>query len=73
MLHIDSYHKSWYLKKELALHASHVSKYIAFHDIKQNNWELWRVVEKFVNDNPEWEVESKYEGGTCGYAVIKRK
>lgn len=73
MLHIDSFHKAWYLKKELALHANHVSKYIAFHDIKQNNWELWRVIEQFVNNNPEWEVESKYEGGKCGYAVIKRK
>ena len=78
MLHIDSLHKASHLQKELKMHAESVNKYIAFHDTKLSNGEtggqyaLWRVVEQFLNDNPQWELEEHYTGGKCGYAAIKR-
>lgn len=71
-LHIDSLHEPEYLIQELQMHAGHVSKYIMFHDIKQNNWELWNVVNSFLNYTPSWKLKTKYEQGSCGYAVIER-
>lgn len=71
-LHIDSLHKPDYLKKELELHSKHVSKYIMFHDIKQNKWQLWKVIKNFIEHNPHWKLKAKYEKGSCGYAVIER-
>jgi len=78
MLHIDSLHKASHLRKELKMHAESVNKYIAFHDTKLSNGEtggqfaLWRVVEQFLNDNPQWELEEHYTEGKCGHAAIRR-
>jgi len=72
-LHIDSLHSPKHLEKELKIHAPFVSKYIMFHDIKQKDYELMKVIEKYVSNNPEWAVIVKYEVGKCGHAVIKRK
>jgi len=78
MLHIDSLHKASHLRKELKMHAESVNKYIAFHDTKLGNGEtggqfaLWRVVEQFLNDNPQWELEEHYTEGKCGHAAIRR-
>ena len=71
-LHIDSLHEPNYLAKELDMHSNYVSKYIMFHDIKQNKWELWKVIEKFLQKNSTWKLKTKYEKGSCGYAVIER-
>jgi len=71
-LHIDSLHEPNYLAKELDMHSSYVSKYIMFHDIKQNNWELWNVIDKFLKKSSLWKLKTKYEKGSCGYAVIER-
>lgn len=72
MLHIDSLHKPAHLKQELRLHAESVKKYIAFHDIKQNDWALLGVIEDFCNHNPEWSVVERFTGGGAGHAVIAR-
>ena len=78
MLHIDSLHKPNHLHIELKMHAESVNKYIVFHDTKLGNREtgnqyaLWRVVEKFLNDTPQWELLEHYTEGKCGYAAIKR-
>jgi len=71
-LHIDSLHEPNYLAKELDMHSNYVSKYIMFHDIKQNKWELWKVIEKFLQKNSTWKLKTKYEKGSCGYALIER-
>ena len=74
MIHIDSLHTGSHLKKELDLHAQHVKKYIAFHDIKQNNYELWKVVQKFLDENQDtWKLKNMYDKrGKCGHAEIER-
>lgn len=72
MLHIDSFHSASHLSKELDLHASYINKYIAFHDIKQNDYELWKVIEKFLNNNKQWELKTFYDEGKCGFVTIKR-
>jgi len=72
MLHIDSLHKPAHLKQELRVHAHSVKKYIAFHDIKQNDWALLKVIEEFCQHNPEWSVVERLTGGGAGHAVIAR-
>tara|TARA_B100000085_G_C18393443_1_gene451427 strand:- start:140 stop:721 length:582 start_codon:yes stop_codon:yes gene_type:complete len=73
MLHIDSLHTPKHLRKELKLHAQHIKKYIAFHDIKQDNYALWKVVEDFLSNNEDWKLKNMYdEKGTCGHAEIER-
>ncbi len=72
MLHIDSDHRPGHLRKELQVHAESVNKYIAFHDIKQKDYELWKVVEQFLNDSPQWKLKTYYDGGTCGHVEIQR-
>jgi len=72
MLHIDSLHHPSHLKKELQTHHMSVKKYIAFHDIKQNDWALLKVIEEFCQNNPEWSVVERLTGGGAGHAVIAR-
>ena len=72
MLHIDSEHSADHLHKELEIHAHHVNKYICFHDIKQNNFELWRVIQYFIQKNRKWVLKHYYDGGTCGNVVIQK-
>lgn len=79
MLHIDSLHSKDHLEKELELHAKHINRYIAFHDTKLSSGQtggefgLWKVVEKFLNKNPEWELKEHYTQGRCGHAAIQRR
>jgi cephalosporin hydroxylase len=74
LLHIDSLHHPKHLMKELELHAPRVSKYILFHDTKVKNYELLKVVNKYIERHPkEWELVENYTGGKCGHAAIKRK
>ena len=72
-LHIDSLHRANHLMKELNLHSNNVNKYIAFHDINQNNNELGKVVKSFVEKNPQWVIAEYYDKGKCGHALIERK
>ena len=72
MLHIDSLHDPNHLTKELLVHANFIKKYIAFHDIKQNDWALWKVIDRFMKTMPGWKLKTKYEEGKCGHAVIER-
>jgi|TARA_R110000796_G_scaffold186844_11_gene303776 hypothetical protein len=72
MLHIDSLHKPEHLKKELQTHHESVWKYIAFHDIKQNDWALLKVIEDFCSTNFQWSVVERLTGGGAGHAVIAR-
>jgi len=71
-LHIDSLHRPAHLAKELALHSPNIRKYIAFHDINQNNSSLGTVVKDFVKHNKEWEMAKYYDKGKCGHALIRR-
>lgn len=71
-LHIDSLHQANHLKKELDLHSPFIKKYIAFHDINQNNSELGKVVKNFVKNSIEWDIEVYYDQGICGHALIRR-
>jgi cephalosporin hydroxylase len=79
LLHIDSLHTPTHLQAELDLHSKFVSKYITFHDTKLGNpfngtqFQLWRVIEKFLNDNKDWRLYEHYMLGKCGHATIKRK
>jgi hypothetical protein len=78
MLHIDSLHHPNHLQQELDIHASRVNRYIAFHDTKLKNREttgeyaLWKVVDRFLNDHPEWELKEHYTEGRVGHAAIQR-
>jgi len=73
MLHIDSLHNPKHLKGELKLHAPHVNKYIAFHDIKQNNYELWKVIQEFLANNKDWKLKNFYDKeGKCGHVEIEK-
>lgn len=72
MLHIDSLHSSAHLTRELKMHADSINKYICFHDIKQNKYELWKVIERFLNDNPQWKLKTFYDEGKCGHVEIER-
>jgi len=72
MLHIDSLHSPSHLTQELKVHADSVNKYIAFHDIKQNGYALWKVIERFLNDNPQWKLRTFYDEGKCGHVEIER-
>ena len=71
-LHIDSLHHPKHLTEELKLHAPNIKKYIAFHDINQNNSALGKVVRDFVSKNPKWQLDTYYDKGKCGHALIKR-
>lgn len=78
MLHIDSLHKPTHLENELRMHATAIKKYIVFHDTKLDNREtggeyaMWKVVEKFLEDNDQWELIEHYTEGKAGHAAIKR-
>jgi len=72
MLHIDSLHDPKHLAKELQMHSESVNKYIAFHDIKQNGYALWKVIERFLNDNSQWKLKAFYDEGKCGHVEIER-
>lgn len=78
MLHIDSLHRPSHLEQELRMHATAIKKYIVFHDTKLDNREtggeyaLWKVVEKFLDGNEQWELMEHYKEGKAGHAAIKR-
>lgn len=72
MLHIDSLHKSRHLQKELELHANSVKKYIAFHDVNQNNRGLYKTVLSWMSENKNWQIAIDYDEGTCGCLIIER-
>ena len=73
-LHIDSLHDPVYLMNELMLHASSVSKRIAFHDVNQKGRELFMVVTQFIEKvQPNtWKVVADLPLGKCGCTVIER-
>jgi len=74
MLHIDSLHNAGHLLNELNVHASSVSKYIAFHDVNQNNRALFKAVMKFTTTvQPDtWKTAIDYDRGKAGCLVIER-
>ena len=72
MLHIDSLHNPAHLTRELKMHANSVNKYICFHDIKQKDYQLWKVVERFLNDHHQWKLKGFYDEGNCGHVEIER-
>ena len=72
MLHIDSLHNAVHLTKELELHGHLVNKYIAFHDVLQNNRELGKVVEKYISKNSEWKMKEHGTEGKCGFMIIQK-
>tara|TARA_R110002096_G_scaffold179567_4_gene356578 strand:- start:50 stop:613 length:564 start_codon:yes stop_codon:yes gene_type:complete len=76
MLHIDGLHHPKHVVKELSIHASHVSKFIAFHDINlgSRGVNLWDgAIQPFLKKNNQWETLVYYDQGKCGNAVIGRK
>lgn len=72
MLHIDSLHTVRHLQQELKLHLDHVKKYVAFHDVNQNNRALFHCVMDHIADKPEWKVAVDHDRGKCGYLIIER-
>lgn len=70
MLFIDSYHKDWFMEKELALHGHNVNKYIIAHDTSRPTEALYHVLQKWAAKN-NWNI---IERGTrnVGYTVLKR-
>jgi hypothetical protein len=68
---IDSLHKENHLRRELAIHAPRVNKYILFHDTFEKP-ELQEVIDKFIKNNiTSWELEEYYQKNV-GYTLIKR-
>ena len=68
---IDSLHQAGHLRKELAIHAPRVNKYILFHDTFAKK-ELQKEIDKFVKNNyTEWALVEYYQENV-GYTLIKR-
>jgi hypothetical protein len=70
MLLIDSYHRAFHMKKELALHGKRVNKYIIAHD----TWavpELHDCLEEWCFNNPGWHVIARGKTNV-GYTVLKK-
>ena len=70
MLLIDSYHKHFHMKKELAMHGKRVKKYIIAHDTKLPDEQLHMCLEEFCFENPGWSVHERGETNV-GYTVLK--
>lgn len=70
MLLIDSYHRAYHMKQELAIHGKRVKKYIVAHDTWSVS-ELHTCLEEWCFENPGWKV---LERGTTnvGYTVLKK-
>ena len=46
---------------------------MAFHDIKQNNYELWKVIQEFLANNKDWKLKNFYDKeGKCGHVEIEK-
>lgn len=80
MLFIDTLHCYDQLRKELALHAPQVSKYIAFHDthtfgtrgeLDGDDLGLLPAIIEFCINNPEWRFKV-YRTNNNGLTVIER-
>lgn len=79
LLFIDSMHTYEHLKKELALHAGKVRKFILMHDtttfgeIGQTNESpgLWLAVAEFLVDHSEWSILER-RTNCHGLTVLKR-
>lgn len=79
LLFIDTLHTYDQLKKELAIHAKQVRKYLIFHDtttfghvdeITGEEKGLWPAIQEFL-DQGEWELLQKYENCN-GLTVLGR-
>ncbi len=78
-LFIDTAHNYKQLKKELALHADKVNKYIGFHDTEtfgingdDGQMGLMPAIDEFLLNNPEWVIEYQVKFNN-GLTIIKRK
>jgi len=69
MMLVDSLHDAKHVIQELRLHASHVRKYIVFHDAKYPP--IKDVIDRFVIKNTQWKYLI-YDDRSFGYAVIER-
>ena len=81
LLFIDTLHTYTQLIQELTIHSGNVKKYIIMHDTQtfKNRGEsgnlekgLMDAVEKFVNENNNWEIEKIYINNN-GLTILKRK
>lgn len=82
VLLIDTKHNYLQLKRELALHAKNVNKYIIFHDtttfrskdeFPEGSFKegLWPAIEEFLMANQEWKMEKEFTNNN-GLLIIKR-
>lgn len=82
LLFIDTKHTYRQLRRELALHAANVVKWIVFHDTesfgkkdefpeKSPKQGLATAIEEFLEDHPEWELEKKFKNNN-GLTILKR-
>jgi len=58
LLFVDTLHTYSHVKKELALHAKKVKKYIAFHDTTSCP-EIWQAVQELI-DEGKWKIKERY-------------
>lgn len=80
MLFIDTFHIYSQLKAELERHHGNVKKYIALHDTTsfENTGEdgdktvgLWRAVEEFLVDHPEWTITQR-DRNNNGFTILQK-
>jgi hypothetical protein len=82
-LFIDTHHVYGHLKKELKLHGSKVSKYMAFHDTSKGGTDptypslskgegCFLAIQEFLSDNPEWELKERFTN-CYGLTIIGKK
>ncbi len=80
LLFIDSMHTYEHLKKEFALHAGKVRKFILLHDTTTfgemdqtyTGRGLWPAIEEFLAECPEWSVRERFTN--ChGLTVLERR
>jgi predicted O-methyltransferase YrrM len=79
MLFIDTWHVYNQLKRELALHAHKVRKYLVFHDTttygevgeEPGSRGLWPAIEEFLQEHPEWTLAARLTNNN-GLTVLTR-
>lgn len=79
-LFIDTWHVYEQCKAELERHHDKVSTYIGFHDTTTfaingetaGHKGLWKAIEEFMNDHPEWEIDIRKTNNN-GLTILKKK
>lgn len=80
LLFVDTWHVYEQLKRELAMHAGKVRKYLVFHDTTTYGGRgetpghrgIWPAVEEFLRENPDWSLAARYMHNN-GLTILERR